>query len=253
MAETTTQRRVKYISPRCNGRDVTREAVVQGFEQFIGDAIEQSMSEFSISRALQNGVRGPGGAAVDQLLNNSRRLHRRVVEPELEMYRERTFEQFSLVLDYAEGDQDIEAFREDLLTTGAFENEIRDDLSEERRQEVHDYLVARYERLGDAVEPLVESPEDEFWAAATDTLTADEARSLVEKHFAYTQPLREYPEVFRLSTTVNTTDVLGVFGSLLGGTKIEVEYTDEALRALSLAEESVIESAKEDIETRFGE
>lgn len=230
---------------------MTREAVVDGFEQFIGDAIDESMSEFSITRALQNGVRGPGGSAVDQLLNNSRRLNRRVVEPELETYRDRTFEQFSYILDYAESDDDIEAYRGDILSAGAFENELREDLSEEKRTEVTDYMLGRHEALADQLEPLIHSPEDDFWAAAADEMTADTAHQLVEEHFAYAQPLREYPEAFRMSTTVNTSDVLGLVGTLLGGTTIEVEYTDEALRALSLAEQSVIESAKADIEENF--
>jgi len=230
---------------------VTREAVVEGFEEVIGKAIEESMSEFSMTRALQNGVRGPGGAAVDQLLNNSRRLNRRVVEPELETYKQRTFDQFSIILDYAESDDDIESYREDILGAGAFENEIREDLPEDRREEVEDYMLARHEALGDQLRPLVRSPETDFWTAAEAEMDAETARELVEEHFAYAKPLREYPEAFELSTTVNTSDVLGLFGSLLGGTAIEVEYTDEAMRALSLAEERVIEDAKADIEEFF--
>jgi hypothetical protein len=230
---------------------VTREAVVQGFEEFIGDAIDESMSEFSISRALKSGARGPGDAVIDNLLKNSGRLRRTVVEPELQAYRERAFEQFSLILDYAESDEDIESYSEAILDAGAFENEIRDDISEKRREEVLEYMLSRHRALGDAVEPLLDSPEDRFWDAAVAELDAEQSRQLVEQHFSYTQPIREYPAAFEFATTIDTSDVLGVFGSLLGGSTIEVEYTDEAFRALTVAEETVIESAMEDIDDHF--
>jgi hypothetical protein len=239
--------------PRCYGRDVTREAVVQGFETFIGDAIDESMSEFSISRVLQSGVRGPGSAVVDSLMENSGRLHSRVVEPELETYRQQAYDQFSLILDYAESDEDIEAYRDDILSTGALERDIRDDLDDERRQEVLDYMLSRHKGLGDAVVPLIDSPEETFWDAAVAEMDVETSRDLVRRHFAYTQPIREYPEAFRFATTVDTSDVLGMFGSILGGSTIEVEYTDEAFRALTVAEENVIESVMQDIDRHFDE
>jgi hypothetical protein len=231
--------------------DVTREAVVQGFETFIGDAIDESMSEFSISRVLQNGVRGPGGAVVDSLVENSGRLRRRVVEPELETYRQRAYDQFSLILDYAESDENIEAYREEILSTGAFERDIREDIDDQHRQEVLDYMLSRHKGLGDAVVPLLESPEDSFWEAAVAEMDVETSRDLVRRHFAYTQPIREYPEAFRFATTVDTSDVLGMFGSVLGGSTIDVEYTDEAFRALTVSEERVIESVMADIDRHF--
>jgi hypothetical protein len=240
---------VRYIIHRRLWETVTREAVVQGYERFVSDAIERTVKQFSLTRALQNGVEAPGGGVVDKLLKNSGRVRRKVVQPELEMYRDRAFEQFDVLLEYVESDEEIEAYREDLVAVGAFENELREDLPDERREEVLGFMLGRYERFGEALVPLLDSPETEFWDAAAATLTADEARELVEEHFRYTKPLREYPDAFRLVAMINGTDVFGPFGLLAGS--IKVVYTEEAIRATAVAEDAVIQNAKRDIDERF--
>jgi len=53
---------------------------MDAFEWFVDNAIQQTATEFNVSRALRQGVRGPGGATVDRLLKNS---DHRVVQPEL--------------------------------------------------------------------------------------------------------------------------------------------------------------------------
>ena len=228
---------------------MTRDAVVQGYERFVSDAIERTVEEFSLARAVQSGVEAPGSGVVDKLLKNSGRIRRTVVEPELETYRDRAFEQFDVLLEYVESDEDIEAYREDLVAVGAFESELRDDLPETRREEVLGFMMGRYERFGEALVPLLDTPETEFWDAAAATLTADEARKLVEEHFRYTKPLREYPDAFQLVASINGTDVFGPFGLLAGS--IRVVYTEEAIRATAVAEDAVIQSAKRDIDERF--
>jgi hypothetical protein len=228
---------------------VTREAVVEGYERFLGDAVEQTVEAFSLTRAVQNGVETPGGGLVDKLLKNSERVQQTVVQPELEAFRDRAFEQFDVLLDYAESDEGIEAYREPLTSVGAFETELRDDLSPERREEVLDFMVGRYERFGDALVPLLESDETEFWPAAVAALTADQAHELVEEHFRYTKPLREYPDAFRLVATVDASDVIGPFGLLAGS--LTVVYTDEAVRATAAAEDAIIREVKGEIDSRF--
>jgi hypothetical protein len=228
---------------------VTREAVVEGYERFLGDAVEQTVEAFSLTRAVQNGVETPGSGLVDKLLKNSERVQQTVVQPELEAFRDRAFEQFDVLLDYAESDEGIEAYRDPLTSVGAFETELRDDLSPERREEVLDFMVGRYERFGDALVPLLESDETEFWPAAVAALTADQAHELVEEHFRYTKPLREYPDAFRLVATVDASDVLGPFGLLAGS--LTVVYTDEAVRATAAAENAVIREVKGEIDSRF--
>lgn len=232
---------------------VTRAAVVEGFEHFIGDAIEITLEEFSVTRALNDGIQGPGSSLVDNLVQNSGRLQKKVIEPELNHFRDATFEQFGVILDYAESGADIEEYREAILDAGAFENSLREDAPDEDRQAALDAMLARHHRLGDAVKPLLDSPEDSFWDAARTELNEAEAVRLIEKHFAFTQPLRDHTDVLQLDVRVKPTDVIGGFGLLLGPASITVDYTDEALRSLYEAEQSVIRTAKDDVERIFSD
>ena len=229
---------------------MTREAVEDGFEYFLDDAIEATIEEFSVSRALR-GARGPGGAAVDNLVKNAETLHRRVVQPELERYRRQTLAQFRVVLDYVESDADIDAYREQILETGAVVESIRTDVPTERRARVEDELLAHHRGLGEAVTPLLTSPEDSFWDATTAALTREEAETLVSEHFAFTGPLRRNREALKMSTTVEATTVLGSFGRVFPTPTFEVEYTDEALRAMYRAEQSVVQQANREIDRLF--
>lgn len=230
---------------------MTREAVLEGFDEFIGDAIEETIDEFSVTRALQNGIQGPGSSLVDNLVKNSNRLQSKVIEPELRQYRDQTYEQFHVILEYAESDANIDAYREDILAVGAFENRLKSDLPESEREGALESLLARHRRLGDAIVPLLESEHTDFWDAARDELTGPQADTLVEEHFAFTDPLVRHSECFRLAVDVKTTDVLGGFGLLLGGTTITVEYTDEAFRSLQRAEQEVIGTAKDHVDRLF--
>lgn len=231
---------------------VTRTAVKQGFEEFVGDAIEITIEEFSVSRALSNGVQGPGSGLVDRLLKNSDRLHRNVIEPELESYKRRTYDQFDVILEYADSDDDITAYSAAILSAGAFEQDVRTDLPDETQQAALEALLRRHRNLGDAIEPLLSSPKEDFWEAAQAELSKEQAMELVDQHFAFTAPLRQHRNAFQISTTVNTKEVVGGVAMIVGSPSVTVEYTDEAIRALSTAETAVINQAKREIETRFG-
>lgn len=230
---------------------MTRDAVMDGFERFVDDAIEGTAAEFSVSRVLRQGVRGPGGATVDRLLKHSDLLWDRVVQPELDSYRDQTVAQFAAILDYAESSDDVEAHRDEILGAGTFAAAIRDDLPAERRRRVEDRLLAHHESLGDAVVPLIESPETDFWDAARATLDAAEALDLIEEQFAFTAPLLEHRDAFELATTIDLSALLGGLGGLLTPSRIEIEYTDEALRAMRRGERQVIAEAKRELDRRF--
>jgi hypothetical protein len=231
---------------------VTREAVESGFEQFLDDAIEATAEEFSVARVLKDGRRGPGGAAVDKLLGNSETVHRNVVEPELDEYRRRTVEQFQLLLDAVESGDPIDNHRAEILAAGGFTDEIRSDLPAAERERVRDDLFAHHRQLGQAVEPLLGSPESSFWDAARTELARDEAERLVATHFAFTEPLRTNRAAFEMETTIDVAEVVGGLARILGdGAKFDVEYTDEAIRAMRRAEETVIHEAKREIDRRF--
>lgn len=232
---------------------VTRAAVREGFERFVDDAIDATADHFSVSRALRQGVRGPGASVVDRLLKNSDTVRRRVVEPELRTYRRRTITQFDAILDYAESDADVETFAEEIMRHDAFVDSIRSDVPAERRRAVLDSLLDRHRRLGDATMPLIEAAEDDFWAAATATLDREAAERLVEERFAFVEPIRGHTDVIAMTTRVDPAEILGGIGGLLGGSlpTIDVEYTDEAVRAMTRAEQSVIADAKREIDRRF--
>ena len=232
---------------------MTRAAVRQGFEHFVEDAIDTTAEHFSVARALRNGVSGPGGSAVDRLLKSSDTIWRRVVEPELQTYRRQTLAQFDAILDYAESDEGIEAYRKQIFEHDAFASAIREDVTQARRSEVVEALLERHRKLGDATVPLIESPEDDFWEAARTTIDREAAERLVEQRFVFVDPIRPHTDAIAMRTTLDPGEVLGGLGGLLGGglPTLDVEYTDEAIRAMRRAEQAVITDAKQEIDRRF--
>jgi len=231
---------------------VTREAARAGFEQFVEVAIEHTYTEFDVARALRQGARGPGKRLVGKLLNDSRTLQRRVVEPELDAYRDRILDQFDVLLEAVESDEGIDAYREELLSTDSYAQALRSDLGEERREQIYEKLVARQRRLAEAVTPVVESSAEQFWPAVEGAFDREEAKDLVADHFAFTGPLQEYRNAFEMTTSFDPGDILGGLGGLLGsGRTVEVEYTLEAVRSLRRAERRVVADTNEVIDQRF--
>lgn len=224
---------------------MTRQAALEGFERFVNDAIEQTAREFSVSRAIG----GQQGGLLDRL-SDSEIIHEAIVKPELERYRQQTVAQFRIILDYVESTDPIDNFRDELLDTGGFSEAIRNDLPEDRRSIVHDRLLERHRSLGMGIKPIVSSDRSDFWEAVVETLTYDEANALVEDQFVFTDPIVEHRDAFNMKVSIDPTEVLG---GIFGGSEIEIEYTDEALRAMRHAEQAVIDGAKAEISTRFGE
>lgn len=232
---------------------MTRAAVREGFEQYVDRALDRTAEAFRVPRALREG--GPGSGTVDRLLGNSELLRERVVQPELDAHRTQVLAQFETLLDFVESDDDIEAYREALLATDAYDDALRPALSAERQAEVRDRLVERQRRFGEAIAPLVAADQESFWPAVTATLSREEAVALVEEHFAFTGPLQDYREAFRMAVTFDPGEVLGGLaglGAALGRLPaVEVDYTREALRAMARAEEAVIADTKRDLEARY--
>ena len=231
---------------------MTRVAAQEGFEAFISEAIEITYREFNVITALQ-GVHTPGSGTVDRLLKQSDTLDRRVVRPELRAFRADVMEQFNVLLEYVTSDAGIEAYRDELLATDRYAQSIRDSVAPERRERLQDRLVARQKRLGDAIEPIVTSPHEEYWAALLEQYDREGALALVEENFEFTGPLRADRDGFALQTQIDPSDVLSGVGSLLGDAipAFTVEYTDEAVRAMRTAERQVIAETKADVERRF--
>lgn len=75
---------------------------------------------------------------------------------------------------------------------------------------------------------------------------------LVETHFAFTAPLRENRAAFRMETTVDLSDIVGGVARLLGpAATLDVEFTDEALRAMRRAEKQIISETKAEAKSQF--
>lgn len=231
---------------------MTRTAVVEGFEYFLDDAIERTLDEFSVARAFRDGARGPTGAVVDKLLKDSETLHRRVVKPELEAYRQQTLDQFRVVLDYVESDEGIEKYHREILETGAIIDSIRSDVPLEKRKTVQRDLLDHHLELGEAVEPLLDSPKSDFWEATATELTREEAETLVSEAFPFTGPIRRNQDAIAMVTTVDATNVLGSFARVFPKSSFEVEYTEEAVRALYSAEKAVVQGAQGEIDQLYG-
>ena len=230
---------------------MTRQAARSGFEGFVEDALAYTEREFSVAGALQSDATGPGGKVVDKLLSDSEAVRERVVRPELDAYREQILAQFGVLLDAIESDEGVEAYRVELLETDAYDANLRPDLPADRRSALRDRLFERQRDLATAVAPLVETSEDEFWAAAASAFDREAMTSLVEDHFAFTDPMQDHRRAFRMTTRVDPGKVLG--GGLLVSRlpTIEVEYTDEALRSMRRAERRVIRETKEEIARRY--
>ena len=233
---------------------MTRAAVREGFERYVDRALDRTAEAFRVTRALREG--GPGSGVVDRLLGNSDLLRERVVRPELGAHRAQVLDQFETLLDFVESGDDIGAYREPLLAADAYDDALRPDLPAEQRARVRDRLVERQRRFGEAITPLVTAEQEAFWPAVTTILPHEEAVALVENHFAFTGPLRDHPGAFRMAVRFDPGEVLGGLaglGAALGGLPtVEVDYTDEALRAMRRAEEAVIADTKRDLAERYG-
>ncbi|MFB6295406.1 MAG: hypothetical protein ABEH66_01010 [Halobacteriales archaeon] len=231
---------------------MTRAAALEGFEEFIGEAVQATYREFNVVAALQ-GANTPGSNVVDRLLKQSEALDRRVVRPELRAFQSDVIDQFEILLSYVDSGEPIGAYREDLLAADRYAKSLRESVSGERRERLEDLLVERQQRLGDAIEPIVASPDDSFWRALVESFDREAAQHLIETHFEFTGPLQTHPDAFVLQTRIDPGDILSGPASLLGSAmpSLTVEYTDEALRAMRAAEAEVIRETQAEVEDRF--
>lgn len=234
---------------------MTRQAVADGFAKFADQLVDIAYEEFDVVAAVRSGIGGGAGSKVaNKLLKNTDTLDRRVVRPELNRYRREILRQFDVVLDFAEAaDPDPEDYRERMLEADMYVDALRDSLSRARRQEIRSELVERCCGMGRAARPLVHSSVDDFWPAVEAELDRETAKTLVEEHFSFTGPLRDYENAFRFAVEVDPADILGGIGGLLGGglPTVEIEFTDEASRVMQRAERQVIRDATREIDRRF--
>lgn len=233
---------------RCSERGVTRAAVEDGFERYVDALVTETGDVFRISRALR-GASGPEGAVIDRLLKDSRRVERRIVRPELQAYQRAILRQFEVVLDYATSDAAFDSFADEVLARDLYWDALRADLSTEQRRQIRTTLLERQRHLGDRITPLVAASEGTLWAAAASVYDWEATVDLIESHFALTDPLHANREAYELTVHVDPGDLLGGLARALPS--VTIDYTDEALRAMTRAQKRVIDTAKDDARPRF--
>ncbi len=232
---------------------MTKAAAREGFERFVDDAIDITRTEFSVSRAL-TGTTGPGSSIIDRLIQNADAVDRKVIQPELQAYREEIIAQFFVVLEYAATPEaDPETFHDRILARDAYYAALRPDVSAEKRATIRSQLLERQLGLGEAIRPLVSSNEESFWPAVQDVFSQAKAESFVEAEFRFAGPLTTYPEAFQFQATLDPQDILGgVFGVLSGGLpSLTFDFTEEATRAIVRAERTVIDRTKREVRRRY--
>jgi hypothetical protein len=229
---------------------MSRLAVQRGIERYVDELIDVAAAEFSVAAALGDGVRGPGGAVVDRLLDRRGALQRHVVRPELEATRRDVLDGFGVV-DVAATDDSVDERASELLAHDGFWTAIRDDVSRERRTAVRERLLDRYRLLADAAGPPIRSDADEFWPAVRERLDLDAALELLEAALSFTDPVVEYRDAFAFTASFEPGEVLRL-GPLGGGLPTAtVEYTDEAIGTMRRAERVVTERASREARRAF--
>lgn len=229
---------------------MTRRAAETGFERFTDRTIAATHEEFSVGRALEGTTLGPGGRLVDRFRNDSDLLDRHVVEPELEAYRERTLEQFDVLLEYVESDEDIAAFESRLLAHDNYMDALDTPVPASTRDSVAEATLDRLDRLATGVEPIVDSPEETFWPAAESGLDRAAALEFIDDAVRFTRPIREFEDAFVFESGLDPNAVLP--GRLLPSLpEVTIEYTDEAIRSMTAAEDRIVQELRAEVRTRF--
>lgn len=227
---------------------MTRGAVESGFEDYLSMFIEETYAAFDVGAVLRGSSSG-GSKAVSKLLKNSRPVERHVVRPKLREYRRTVVRQFEPLLAYADSDDSFETHADAVLNRDPYWDALRSDVRGERREEIRTRLLERQQALGDAVAPVVAADSDEFWTAVREAYDRERAETLVEEQFVFTPPLAEYRDAFAFRLEIDPGDVLGGLARALPS--LDVEFTDEALRAMQQAETQVVPDAKSELDSVY--
>jgi hypothetical protein len=231
---------------------MTREAVESGLYRIVDDLLAAVREEFDAVRALRrNRPSGPAGNAINELATNSDVLDRYVIEPEIERHRRDARQRMSITLDSAEHGEPIDAYRDSLLDADVYYGELGSDVDRGTREAVAEAVVGRYRTVAESVAPVLDALETDLWPAITNALSGEAALDLVDANCSFAAEMREYRGAFSFATRLDPRDLLGARGTLLPA--IEVEYTDESLRAMGRAETRVRRDLSREVERRYAE
>jgi len=135
--------------------------------------------------------------------------------------------QYSAALDAV--DDGVEAHKEDFVENDAFYRSYEGDRDDEFREA----LVERLRETRDALEPVVETEEDDFWDAVREAYDHEEAAEQLSKLFTATETAEQFSDGIVMEIDVP-----------VGSGKYT--YTDESLRSFGVAEERAEEKLAEE-------
>ena len=208
---------------------MTEEAVRRQFEVFIDRMDGYVAEEVNPLNTLDSRVRIrlPKGAVNAAL--------RPFVRREVDSVGSSFERKFDIVVDCAAGDA-VEERSDEFLSADAFyanaDASVRDELGRE--------LVESLRTMSTNIRPLVESEHDVFWEAVVEAYDEDGAKKAIRDSFDYSEMARRYADNVNLTVTVRA-----------GLLSKKIEYTDEAVRALTAAEKRLRRDVTAEIERAY--
>jgi len=208
---------------------MTEEAVRRQFDAFIDRMDRYVSEEVNPLNTIDVPIRLP-----KEIVNAALRpLVRREVDSVGSSFERK----FVIVVDCASGDT-VDERREDYLRADAFytnaDEEVRDEIGRE--------LIENLRTMADNIRPLIKSERDDFWEAVAEVYDEEGAKAAIRDGFDYSDTARRYADRVDLIVTVRA-----------GFLKKEIEYTDEAVRALTIAEKRLREDVTKDIEGLYAD
>lgn len=215
---------------------MTRTAAERGIVEVFDVMVKNVVDEFSWERALRTTSLRPGGAILDKLLDKTEVVDSRALEPLLDRYRRSAIEYFQRALDYAEGEASAESIREEFPEYQENIHILDPAASRVEYQALIDDVVEYYCDVGEALGPVVGHDSDEFWQAVQESMAEEQAVQVLERAMSFSDVLEAHHGVLEMKMQLNPAHLLSMPGSALAP-EVSVEYTDEAINALSRAEQ----------------
>ncbi len=203
---------------------MTEQAVRRQFDAFINRMDRYVAEEVNPLNAVDSRIRIPKGAVNAAL--------RPFVRNEVSTVGSTFERKFSIVVDCAAGDT-VEERRDEYLRADAFYANADPGVREELGRE----LMEGLRRMSENIRPLVESEHDDFWEAVADVYDEEGAKTAILESFDYSGTAQRYADRVDLTVTVSA----GILSK-------DIEYTDEAVRSLTVAEKRLRRDVTAEIE-----
>lgn len=196
-----------------------------GFRAMIDAGIAFVRAEFRLDHAVSE----VGEADLVELVRaHEGAIERHVITPAFAAHKRGAVDQFEHVLACIEAEEPLVERRRAILAADPLVPAIDADATD--RRDAVGSIWSRMQALRTAFEPVVWSDRDDFWAAFTTVYDRDTAEERLLPALAFADPVHRHPTAFRFRTELGESEETDVPGLLSG---ISIDYTDEAIRALS--------------------